>query len=346
LTSTRDRFRVLAASFFVLALAVSACGGDDDDSTDGGNGDLSGSVVVSGSSTVEPITSLVGELFNEDNPDVAVRVDGPGTGDGFQLFCEGDTDISDASREIDEEEAAACQANGIEYTELKVGIDGISVITSPENDDVECLSFGDLYALVGPESEGFENWDDANALATEVGGKGGLPAKVLSITAPGQESGTYDSFIEIALGDIAEERLAAGDITEDQAESTRKDYSSQANDNTIIEGVAGDEGSLGWVGFAFADESTDRVKSLEVDGGEGCVAPDAETIGDGSYPLSRPLFIYVNNAKATANPALQAFVDFYLSEDGNLAVAEADYVQLPEEDWQASVDTWASASAS
>jgi phosphate transport system substrate-binding protein len=324
---------------------VSACGGDDD-SAGNDSEDLGGSIVVSGSSTVEPITSLVGELFNEDNPNVAVRVDGPGTGDGFQLFCEGDTDISDASRPIEEEEIAACEANGIEYTELKVAIDGISVITSPDNEDVECLSFADLYALVGPESEGFDNWDDANDLAAEVGGEGGFPAKKLTITAPGEESGTYDSFIEIALGDIAEQRLEAGKISEDVAETTRKDYSSQANDNTIIEGVAGDDGSLGWVGFAFADESSDRVKSLEIDGGDGCVAPDSETIGDGSYPLSRPLFIYVNNAKTASNPALRAFVDFYLSDDGALAVEEADYVPLPDEDWQATLDAWSSASTS
>ncbi len=239
---------------------------------------------MSGSSTVEPISALVGELFSAENPDVAVRVDGPGTSDGFELFCEGQTDISDASRAIDEEEVAACEAAGIEYVELKIGIDGLTVITNPANDAVECLSFEQLYGLVGPESEGFDNWSDANTLVTEIGGEGDLPDAQLDITAPGEESGTYDSFIEIALGDIAEARVAAGAITEDQAETTRKDYSSQANDNAIIEGIGGSDTSLGWVGFAFADQNQDAVRSLEVDGGDGCVAPTAETIADGTLP--------------------------------------------------------------
>ena len=239
--------------------------------TEAGGGDLSGEVVVSGSSTVEPISALVGELFSAENPDVAVRVDGPGTSDGFELFCDGQTDISDASRAIDEEEVAACEAAGIEYVELKIGIDGLTVITNPANDAVECLSFEQLYGLVGPESEGFDNWSDANTLVTEIGGEGDLPDAQLDITAPGEESGTYDSFIEIALGDIAEARVAAGAITEDQAETTRKDYSSQANDNAIIEGIGGSDTSLGWVGFAFADQNQDAVKLLEVDGGDGCV---------------------------------------------------------------------------
>ena len=271
---------------------------------------------------------------------MAVRVDGPGTSDGFELFCEGQTDISDASRAIDEEEVAACEAAGIEYVELKIGIDGLTVITNPANDAVECLSFEQLYGLVGPESEGFDNWSDANTLVTEIGGEGDLPDAQLDITAPGEESGTYDSFIEIALGDIAEARVAAGAITEDQAETTRKDYSSQANDNAIIEGIGGSDTSLGWVGFAFADQNQDAVKSLEVDGGDGCVAPDAETIADGTYPVSRPLYIYVNTAKADENPALSAYVDFYLSDAGYEAVAEADYVQLPEDQWSETVSTW------
>jgi phosphate transport system substrate-binding protein len=324
-----------------LALITSACGGDDDDS--GASSDVKGSVTVSGSSTVEPITSLVGELFNETNPDVSIRVDGPGTGDGFQLFCNGDIDLADASREIKDEEAQTCKDKGIEYTALKVGIDGISVITAPDNDDVDCVSFADLYALVGPESEGFEKWSDANALDEEVGGKGDLPDVDLSITAPGEESGTYDSFIEIALKDIAEQRVADGKITEDEATTVRKDYSSQANDNTIIEGVAGDATSLGWVGFSYADQNNDKVKLLQVDGGDGCVEATAETIGDGSYPLSRPLFIYVNNTRASKNAAVKAFVDYYMTDDGALAVEEADYIPLPDDEWQKSVDTWAGA---
>jgi phosphate transport system substrate-binding protein len=347
-TSFKRTRLVASALAAVLTLVAAGCGGDDDDdavSADvAGSGDLSGEVVVSGSSTVEPISALVGELFSTENPEVAIRVDGPGTGDGFQLFCEGQTDISDASRPISDEEIAACDASGVEYVELEIGIDGISVITNPANDSVTCLSFEQLYGLVGPESEGFANWSDANTLVTEIGGEGNLPDAPLEITAPGEESGTYDSFIEIVLGDIAEARLAAGAITEDVAETTRKDYSSQANDNAIIEGVSGSDTALGWVGFAFADQNQDSVKSLEVDGGEGCIAPSSETIADGTYPVARSLYIYVNTNKAAESPALQAFVDFYMSDAGYEAVAEADYVQLPQERWDQSVAAWESAS--
>jgi phosphate transport system substrate-binding protein len=308
--------------------------------------DASGQVVVSGSSTVEPITSLVGEKFAEENPDVAVRVDGPGTGDGFQLFCNGETDISDASRAIDEEEIAACQGNGINYTELKVGIDGLSVITSKDT-KINCLTFNDLYALVGPQSEGFDNWQDAQPLATQLGSTTKLPRAKLEITAPGEESGTYDSFIEIALADPAEKQVEAGAITEDQAETTRKDYQSSGNDNTIIDGVAETKNSLGWVGFAFADQNKDKVKTLKVDNGDGkCVAPSAKTVRDGSYPIARDLYIYVNNAKAASNPALKSFVDFYMSKSGNTSVKESDYIQLAKADWNESVNTWKTAAQS
>jgi phosphate transport system substrate-binding protein len=304
---------------------------------------VSGQVVVSGSSTVEPITSLVGEKFSEDNPDVAVRVDGPGTGDGFQLFCRGETDISDASRAIDEEEVAACQGAGINYTELKVGIDGLSVITSKDT-KINCLNFNDLYALIGPQSEGFDNWQDAQPLATQLGSKTKFPRAKLEITAPGEESGTYDSFIEIALGDPAEKQVEAGAITEEQAETTRKDYSSHANDNAIIDGVAETKNSLGWVGYAFANQNKDKVKILKIAGEDGsCVGPSAKTVRDGSYPIARDLYIYVNNAKAASSPAVKAFVDFYMTKQGNASVKEADYIQLAKADWTKTVDTWKTA---
>jgi phosphate transport system substrate-binding protein len=303
----------------------------------------SGQVVVSGSSTVEPITSLVGEKFSERNPDVAVRVDGPGTGDGFQLFCNGETDISDASRAIDEEEIAACQGNGIQYTELKVGIDGLSVITSKDT-KINCLNFNDLYALIGPQSEGVDNWQDAQPLATQLGSTTKLPRAKLEITAPGEESGTYDSFIEIALADAAEKQVEAGAITEEQAETTRKDYQSSANDNTIIDGVSETKNSLGWVGYAFANQNKDKVKTLKIAGEDGkCVAPSAKTVRDGSYPIARDLYIYVSNAKAASNPAVKSFVDFYMTKSGNASVKESDYIQLSKADWTKSVDTWKAA---
>ena len=181
----------------VFGLVAAACGGDDsDDSDDAGTDDTSaedsadcpdveGDVIVSGSSTVQPISSRVGELLEDCGSGVAANVDGPGTGDGFQLFCDGETDISDASRPINEEEVAACEDAGIEFIELKVGIDGISVLTNPAN-EIECLSFADLYALVGPESEGFENWSDAQDLATELGSATDLPRRTARHHRPGR----------------------------------------------------------------------------------------------------------------------------------------------------------------
>ena len=258
-----------------------------------------------------------------------ISVDGPGTGDGFELFCQGETDVSDASRPIDpEEEIPACEENGIEYIELKVGIDGITVLTSPENDQVECLSFQDLYALLGPESEGFENWSDANDLGKKVGGSGDYPDASLDVTAPGEESGTYDSFAELVLEDIAVEQ----GISED-GPFVRPDYTASGDDNVIIQGIAGNPTSLGWVGFAFYEQNTDAVRALQVEAeeGAGCVEPTYETISGGEYPIARDLYVYVNAAKAEENPALAAYIDFYLSEDGLATVSEVGYVDLPEE---------------
>ena len=305
---------------------------------------VTGEIINIGSSTVEPIMSIALEDFAATNPDVTYEVDGPGTGDGFAVFCEDGSDIANASRPIAEDEAATCADAGIEYVELRIGIDGLSVITSPENSTVTCLGFGDLYSLFGPESVGFENWSDADGLAAEVGGDfGELHAPyedaALDITAPGEESGTYSSFIEIALGDPAEARVEAGAITEDEAETLRPDYTGSADDNVIIENIGGFPSSLGFVGFAFADQNADSVKTLEIDGGEGCVAPTAETIASGEYPISRDLFIYVNTARAAENPATVAFVDWFLS-DGIGSVEEADYIPLDDAALQETVTAW------
>jgi phosphate transport system substrate-binding protein len=326
----------------VLALGAAACGDDDGSSSDstGGGGAVSGDVNISGSSTVAPITSQVADQFADIEPDVVVNVDGPGTGDGFVLFCDGETDISDASRPIKDEEAQACADNGIDFIELQVGFDGITVMTSPDNSDVTCLTFADLYALVGPESQGFSSWSDAQALATELGSSTELPDAPLDITAPGEESGTYDSFIELALKGIADARVDEGKISEDEATTTRPDYTSQADDNAIIQAMEGSSSSFGWVGFAFAEEAADQIKEIEIDGGDGCTSPSAETIADGSYPLSRSLYIYVNAAKAEENPAVAAFVDYYVG-DGIGAVTEVGYVALPDDDIAATASRWA-----
>jgi phosphate transport system substrate-binding protein len=326
------------AAVLALSLVAAACSDEGTTgATTGGDGGLTGDIFVSGSSTVEPITALVAELFSEENPDVAISVEGPGTGDGFELFCNGETDISDASRPIKEEEAAVCEENGISYTELEVAIDGMAVLTSPENGAIACLNFADLYALMGPESQGFEKWSDASALGEELGGISvPYPDADLVVTAPGEESGTYDSFIELALADIAEGRGQPDD-------QTRPDYQASGNDNVIIEGIAGSPTSLGWVGYAFYVQNQDVVRAIEVaaDDTADCVAPSDETIASGEYPLQRSLYIYVNDAKAAASDALVAFVDFYVTDIGLMsAVEDVGYVVLPEERRAATASAW------
>jgi phosphate transport system substrate-binding protein len=289
-------------------------------------GAVSGSIIVSGSSTVEPISTGVAEALAASNPDFRYTIEGPGTGDGFKKFCAGETDISDASRKIKDEEAATCQAAGIEYTELQIAIDGISVLTSVNNTAVTCLSFADLYALIGPESTGFATWSDAAPLAKELGSNTTFPEGDLAITGPGEESGTFDSFVELAITPIAQER--------GQEETTRPDYTASPNDNAIIAGIGGSDTSLGWVGFAFAEENKDTVGEIQVakQVNGTCVAPTAETIASGEYPLSRDLYIYVNNAKAAENPAVVGYIDYYLADGTISSVLETvPYVNLTPE---------------
>jgi phosphate transport system substrate-binding protein len=326
----------LVALLASLAIVATACGGDEETGGDGST-PLSGNVVVSGSSTVLPISVRVAEKFSASNPDVNISVDGPGTGDGFELFCNGETDISDASRPIEKEEVAACEKSGIEYVELEVALDGVTVMTNPANDAITCLNLGDLYALVGPESEGFSSWADANALAKKVGGTDSFPDMPLDITAPGEESGTYDAFIELAG---FEDTGVSRGLSEDKAATTRPDYQPSADDNVIIQGIEGSDSSFGWVGFAYAQQAGEGVKEIEIDGGDGCVAPTDETIADGTYPLSRSLYIYVNKAKIAENPAVKAYVDYYLSDDGIASVTEVGYVSLPSDRLEATRSTW------
>jgi phosphate transport system substrate-binding protein len=339
--SSKHRRRVAWLSVILtIGVLAAACGDDDDDtaaSDSGGGGGASGEVNVSGSSTVQPISVAAGEAFQEENADVTVNVDGPGTGDGFELFCNGDTDISDASRAIEQEEIDACTENGIEYVELQIAYDGITVMTNANNDAVECLSFADLYSLIGPESEGFTNWSDGTEIATALGSSTTLPDAELALTGPGTESGTYDSFIELALSGIAEER----GLPEDQIETTRTDYDASPDDNVIVQNIEASDTSLGWVGFAYAEEAGDQVQeipvSAEPDG--DCVEPSAETIADGTYPLSRSLYIYVNSAKIEENAALAPFVDFYLAGMNDF-VETAGYVPLPDDQVSATTSAW------
>jgi phosphate transport system substrate-binding protein len=347
MTMLRGRaFRLLLLVLTVTMIAAS-CGGDDDSGGDSAGGDgqvatnVSGEISVSGSSTVEPISAANAQKFASANPDVAITVEGPGTGDGFELFCNGEIDISDASRPIDAgEELPNCEKNGVEFIELKVGVDGITVMTNPENSAVECLNFHDLYALLGPESEGFENWSDADQLAGEFDDTHApYPDAELAIVGPGEESGTYDSFGELTLEDVAYEERG---IKEDDP-VIRPDYQSSPNDNVIIEGIAGNPSSLGWVGYAFYTQNQDAVKAIPIaESGDDCIEPTTATIQSAEYPISRFLYIYVNADKLKDNEALEPFVDFYMSDVGLASVSEVGYVDLHQDDIQASIDAWES----
>jgi phosphate transport system substrate-binding protein len=298
---------------------------------------ITGKINVSGSSTVEPISTAVAEALKKANTGFNYTVTGPGTGDGFKSFCKGETDISDASRKIKDEEAAVCKTAGIEYTELKIAFDGMTVMTSPANNAVTCLSFADLYALTGPQSQGFDKWSSATTLAKALGSNTAFPDSDLSITGPGEESGTYDSYVELVITPIATKQTPA------QKGVTRPDYVASANDNTIIAGVASSPSSLGWVGFAFAQENKDKIKELGVskDPNGTCIMPTDATISDGTYPLSRSLYIYVNKAKAKANPAVVGYVDYYLAEGTISTVLQTvPYVNLPAETLAATRTAW------
>ena len=379
-----DRRRATAA-LLVGTLLLAACGDDDDDSasntsggaattggattgapettaapdttggsattagsatTGGGGGNVSGSIAISGSSTVEPISSAIGAAFSDANPDVAISVDGPGTGDGIAMFCNGEIDVADASRAIEDDEIATCQDNGIDFVELKVALDGLSVITSAQDTDIECLSFVDLWALLGPDSTGITNWSDASSIAddaaqtvTDLGAvHTPYPDADLAITGPGEESGTFDFFNENVIAAVGTE-LGVEDAV------VRPDYTASPNDNVIVEGIGQNPTSLGWVGFAFVEENLDTIKPIQIDGGSGCVEPTADTIASGEYPISRDLYIYVSTKAVQDNPAVAPFVDYYLSDQGIGSVlgteqGQVPYVSLAAEDLEASRTAW------
>lgn len=380
------RLMSLTAILFAFSLVAAACGDDDtsagddtgdeameegDDTGDEGGDDMgediSGTVQISGSSTVEPISTRVKELYNEQvSSDVEISVNGPGTSAGFEEFCGATTDINDASRAISDSEVEECGAAGVTPLELKVAFDGIAILVSPDN-PLECVSFADLYAVSGPETEG-ATWEEAQAFAEGAEGADGLgstsgqtwPTGTIDIIAPGTESGTYGSYIEIVLEDNAlarsdiEDEDGAGYYTPETDENgdpvlINSSYAGQPDDNVIIEGIASTQNGFGWVGFAFAEAAGDSVKILEVQDEDGnCVAPSLETIADGSYPVSRSLYIYVAEENIATNDALVSFIDFYLGGAYPDAVENAfgegvGYVALPDDQLQASIDAWAAA---
>lgn len=297
----------LAAFLFV------ACGDNGDEETTAADAaapseELSGTIEGDGSSTVFPISEAVAEEFRKVEPGVDVVVGISGTGGGFKKFCNGETDFSDASRPIKDEERDACAANGIEPIEFRVGVDGLSVMVNPENDFVECLTVDELQRIWEPGST-VDSWNDVRSE---------WPDQAIALYGPDTDSGTFDYFTEVIVG---------------EEDASRPDYTASADDNVLVQGIAGDGDALGYFGFAYYEQNTDKLKLVAVDGGDGCVAPSRETILDGSYtPLSRPLFVYVRS-DALQQPEVAEFMRFYLTE-GRPLVAEVGYVEVPEEEYQ------------
>ena len=305
------RNKLFAAAFVALAMILGACNGG---AGDPGTGSLSGSINADGSSTVFPITQAIAELFNEDAPDVKVSVGTSGTGGGFEKFCAGETDISDASRPIKDEEKQACTQKAVEYVELQVAIDGLSILVNPANKFAKCLTIEELKKIWAPGST-VKNWSQVRS---------GFPNRELTLYGPGTDSGTFDYFTEEIIGEEG---------------ASRDDYTASENDNDLVQGVAGDQNALGYFGFAYYEQNKDKLKTVDVDGGEGCVKPSTETIGSGKYkPLSRPLFVYVSK-KAAARPEVASFIDFYLEQAGEI-VADVGYVATPEDTIKAETGQW------
>ncbi|WCO67528.1 substrate-binding domain-containing protein [Iamia majanohamensis] len=328
----------------VVAVAwIAACGNDNSDAyadlTDARvDTSVEGRVTVTGSSTVEPVSTFAAQALRGQTGAIDISVEGPGTGDGLEKLCGGDADIAGASRPITDEELSACAEAGIDLIELPVGLDGVAVVVEG-SDPPSCLSFADLYALVGPEAVGVGRWSEATEVARQLGSDTVLPDRRLVVAGPGEESGTFDSLVEQVIEPVAERRVADGEVDPDEAGTIRSDYASSANDNTIIEAVGSDDGGLGWVGFAFAAESPDVASvPIAVSPDGPCVAPSEETIRDGSYPIARTLFLYVDAARAAEDPAVAAYVDFYLAGLDDF-VDLAGYVEL--EDPQATRELWA-----
>ncbi|MGC1853538.1 MAG: PstS family phosphate ABC transporter substrate-binding protein [Solirubrobacterales bacterium] len=304
---TSSKWLTIVACVSVLALGVAACGDSDDEASGSGGGDLSGSIRIDGSSTVAPLTEAIAEEFQAENPDVKVTVGTAGTGGGFEKFCAGETDISDASRAIEPEEEEACKKGGVGYEDVHVATDALTVMINNEN-PVSCLTVDQLSAVWGPDSK-LSNWDEIPGLNEEFD-------EELALFGPGTDSGTFDYFTEEINGEEG---------------ATRKDYNNVGeNDNATVTGVEGAPGGMGYAGFSYYTENEGKLKALEVDDGKGCVGPSVETAQDGSYtPLSRPLLIYPSDA-ALKKPEVKAFVDYYLDNVNDIAEA-VGFIPLTEE---------------
>ena len=290
-----------------IGALIAGCGGGREEATTAADAsvstsDLTGAIVIDGSSTVAPFATIAAERFEAANPGVSVTVGTSGTGGGFEKFCAGETDVSNASRGIKDEEIAACTEGGIEYTEMLVSYDGLAIVANPENDWASCLTTDQLAKIWGPGSK-VNSWQDVDA---------SFPDVALKLYGPGTDSGTFDYFTDEINGEEG---------------ASRTDYSPSEDDNVTIQGVSGEQGGLGYFGLSYYEENKDKLKLMEVDSGAGCVAPSVATVQDGTYtPLSRPLSMYISGT-AAERPEVKAFAQFIADNQDELNT-EALFVPL------------------
>lgn len=305
----KNSLYAIIALTLVLALAIVGC--NSGGNTNGGGDQLSGTIKIDGSSTVAPISEAVAEEFMAANPGVQVTVGTSGTGGGFKKFSVGEIDISDASRHIKDEEKEAAENNDIEYIEIPIAYDGISIVVNHDNDWAKSMTVEELNKIWAPDSK-VKTWKDVRA---------DWPDEKLVLYGPGTDSGTFDYFTDAINGEEG---------------ASRTDYTASEDDNVLVQGVAGDKGSLGYFGYAYYVENTSKIKALGIDGGNGVVEPSDSTIKDGTYkPLARQLFIYVNK-KALERPEVKEFLKFFFTE-GKALVAEVGYVPLNDEEYEANL---------
>jgi phosphate transport system substrate-binding protein len=315
---TSRKWMFAVAGCVVLALGLAACGGDDDDDSGDSAGTtptgLSGEISIDGSSTVAPLSERIAEDFQTENPDVRVSVGTSGTSGGFEKFCAGETDISDASRVIEPTEEQACKEGGVEWEEVQVANDALSVVVNPEN-PVTCMTVDQL-SQVWDKGSTLDNWDQVKNLDADY-------SESLELYGPGTDSGTFDYFTDAINGEEGVQRTDYNNVGED--------------DNATVTGVAGSPGGMGYFGFSFYQENSDKLKALEVDGGDGCVAPSEETVQDGTYtPLGRGLYIYPSS-EALQDETVQAFVEFYI-DNVNTVTPEIGFISMTDEQTQESQD--------
>jgi phosphate transport system substrate-binding protein len=284
--------RLASAAVLCALLVAAGCGGSGSSET----------ILADGSSTVGPFTTRAAENFKQENEDVEVTVGISGTGGGFERFCADETDISNASRPIDAEEEQLCSDGGVEYVELPVANDALTVVVHPGNDWATCLTVEQLKTIWEPGSK-VNNWQDVDP---------SFPDVPLKLYGAGTDSGTFDYFTGAIVGEEGE---------------SRTDYQASEDDNVTVAGVSGDEGGLGYFGFSYFEENQDRVNAVEIDGGSGCVAPSVETAQDGTYqPLSRPLFVYAKTGSLERSEVAE-FLQ-YIVDNGAEIAEQAQFVPL------------------